>query len=86
MKVRNDIMSYESSKWYIKLWRNRWYLYAIFLHFKNFIDVQLWIDYLIQDHNISDDTKNLKTRWREIKNHIEISKMYKFSTKIERED
>jgi len=86
MKVRNDIMSYESSKWYIKLWRNRWYLYAIFLHFKNFIDVQLWIDYLIQDHNISDDTKNLTTRWREIKHHIEISKMYKFSTKIERED
>ena len=86
MKVRNDIMSYESSKWYIKLWRNRWYLYALFLQFKNFIDVQLWIDYLVMDHHIDNDTKILRKRWTEIKAHVEISKMYKFSTKLDRED
>ena len=86
MKAKNNIISYESSKWYVKLWRNRWYIYAIFLHTKNFIDVQLWIDYLIMDNNLSKDTKLLQKRWIDIKAHIEISKMYKFSTKIERDD
>lgn len=86
MKEKNNIISYESSKWYVKIWRNRWYLYAIYLQFKNFIDVQLWINYLISDRHWSNDTSVLFRKWREIRAHVEISKMYKFSTKIDRED
>jgi hypothetical protein len=94
MKVKNEIISYESSSKIVKLWRNRWYLYAIFLHIKNFINLQLWIDYLINsgisinvvNNGISNDSAKLRKKWREIKTLVEINKMYKFSTKIERDD
>lgn len=80
------MISYESCKWYVKIWRKRWYLYAIFLHIKNFINVELWIDYLLFQELSDDEKKKLKTSWKEIKRHIELSKMYKFSSRYERED
>ena len=84
----NNIISYESSKWYVKIWRCRWYLYAIFLHSINYIDVELWIDYIFKsfDNDLSIDEKKLKSSWKEIKRHVELSKMYKFSSRYERED
>ena len=80
------MISYESCKWYVKIWRKRWYLYAIFLHIKNFINVELWIDYLLFQELSDDEKKKLKTSWKEIKRHVELSKMYKFSSRYERED
>jgi hypothetical protein len=80
------MISYESCKWYVKLWRKRWYLYAIFLHIKNYINVELWIDYLLYQQLSDNEKKKLRISWREIKRHVELSKMYKFSSKYERED
>jgi len=88
MKLMNNIISYESSKWYIKFWRQRWYLYALLLHSKNFINVELWTDYILKsfDNDLATDNKKLRSSWREIKRHVELSKMYKFSSRYERED
>lgn len=86
MKGNKSIISYESSKWYVKLWRTRWYLYAFYLHLKNYINVQFWIDYLLNQQLDDDDNKKLDKSWLDIKAHVEISKMYKFSTKVERDD
>lgn len=80
------MISYEASKWYVKLWRQRWYLYAIFLHLKNFIDVDLWVDYILNEGLDDESGKNLRLKWRDIKHHVELSKMYKFSKKYERTD
>jgi len=41
------MISYEASKWYVKLWRQRWYLYLMILHIKSYIDPELWMDYLL---------------------------------------
>jgi hypothetical protein len=79
------MISYEASKWHIKLWRNRWYLYAIFLHLKNFINVELWIELILHEKIEYSDKKKLRMRWNEIIRHIELSKMYKFSTKNHRD-
>jgi len=80
------MISYESCKWYTKMWRQRWYIYAIFLHIKNYINVELWIDYILNQQLTDDDNKKLRTNWRDIKRHVELSKMYKFSSKLERDD
>ena len=84
------MISYESSSWYIKMWRQRWYLYAIFLHIKIYIDVELWIDYILNQIgvDVEDEKKDkkIKYNWSEIKRHVELSKMYKFSTKYNREN
>lgn len=87
-KKNKNILSYESCKWYIKIWRQRWYLYAILLHIKNLINVSLWIDLILNQQIDDDDRKKLRANWKDIRKHIELSKMYKFSTKIkhERED
>lgn len=82
------MISYEASKWYIKVWRTRWYVYAIFLHLISFIDVKLWLDIILYQQLDDDDNKKLRSNWKEIKHHVELSKMYKFSSKTnyERED
>ena len=90
MVQKNDIISYEASKWYIKMWRQRWYLYAIFLHIKLYLNVELLIDYLLNfiinvDYEEKEE-KKIKSSWKDIKRHIELSKMYKFSSKYEREE
>ena len=82
------MISFEASKWYVKVWRTRWYVYAIFLHLINFIDVKLWLDIILYQQLDNVDNKRLRTNWKEVKRHVELSKMYKFSskTKYERED
>ena len=47
MAMKKTDFSYEGSKWYVKLWRQRWYLYAITIHLKNYLNASLWIDYLL---------------------------------------
>ena len=81
------MISYESCNWYTRLWRKRWYLYAIFLHIKNYIDVELWIDLILNQigFDVEDEKKSKKIKY-EIKRHVELSKMYKFSTKYNREN
>ncbi len=79
------ITSYESCKWYVKIWRKRWYLYAIFLHIKNYLNPMIGFELLL-DGKLDDDTrKTMRLNWKDIKRHVELSKMYKFSTKYERE-
>ena len=84
------MISYESCNWYTRLWRKRWYLYAIFLYIKTFINidiiVDLVLDFLMEEDYSSKEKKKLKSSWKDIKKHIELSKMFKFSTKYERED
>ena len=42
---------------------------------------------LLLSGQLDDDTeKKMKLNWKDIKRHVELSKMYKFSTKYERED
>ena len=80
------MISYEGSPWYVKLWRKRWYIYAIFLHLKCYINVSIWIDYLLYKKLDNKDKKKLKANWKQIKYHVELNKMYKFSIKYEREE
>jgi hypothetical protein len=78
--------SYESSKWQIKLWRKRWYLYATFLYILNYIDVELWIDSLLGE-SMSDKKKlKLKQNWRDIKRHVELTKMCKYTSNYGKHD
>lgn len=83
---KKNIISYESSKWHVKMWRQRWYLYAIFLHIKNYLDPMVGIELLLSGQLDDDTEKKMKLNWKDIKRHVELSKMYKFSTKYERED
>ena len=75
------MISYESSKWYVKLWRQRWYIYAIFLHIKNFINIYIFIDLLLEKKISGDEKDNLRSEWKDIIKHVELSKMNKFSQK-----
>lgn len=73
------MISYESSKWYIKIWRRRWYTYAIFLHIKNYLNIDLILDYIIDDELDEKDRDKLRQTWKDIKKHVELTKMYKYS-------
>ena len=80
------MISYEGSKWYVKLWRKRWYLYAIFLHILQYFNVEVWLELLLNQQLEDSDKKKIKSEWKEMKRHVELSKMYKFSAKYERDD
>jgi hypothetical protein len=70
--------SYEASKWYIKMWRKRWYLYGIFLYIKSLMKIDIFLDYVIDE--IEDkDKDNMRSNWKYIKKHIELNKMHKYS-------
>ncbi len=74
------MISYESSKWYIKIYRKRWYFFAIFLYLKCYLNVDIWFNYLL-DKKFDDKTKKiLKIKWIEIKRHVELTKMSKYSS------
>ena len=85
VRKKKTIISYEYSKWYVKIWRQRWYLYAIFLHIKNYLNPIVGIELLLGGELEDDTEKKMKTNWKDIKRHVELSKMYKFSTKTEYE-
>ncbi len=72
------MISYESSKWYIKILRKRWYFYVPFLFLKINLLQEDTIDMLIYGIG-SSDRKKLINSWFEIKKHIELSKMHKYS-------
>ena len=70
--------SYEASKWYIKMWRKRWYLYGIFLYIKTLMKIDIVLDYVIDE--IEDKDKDtMRSNWKYIKKHIELNKMHKYS-------
>lgn len=71
--------SYESSKWHIKLWRGRWYIYAIFLFFKTLLNVELFLDFILSNEIEEEEKKSITSNWKEIKKHVELSKMCKYS-------
>lgn len=75
------MISYESSKWYVKIWRQRWYIYAIFLHIKNLINIYILIDLLLEKKISGDEKDKLRSEWKYIIKHVELSKMNKFSQK-----
>lgn len=79
------MISYESSKWYVKLWRMRWYLYATLLYLTYYIDIEIWIDYFLGEKIEKKKKKELRSTWKDIIRHVELSKMYKFSTKSSNE-
>ena len=78
------MISYESSKWYVKVWRQRWYLYAIFLYIVKYLNIEIFVDiildFLTEEDYSEKEKKKLKSNWNDIKKHIELSKMFKFST------
>ena len=86
MVQTKNIISYEASKWYIKIWRQRWYLYAIFLYIKSYINPAIGLEFLLQGGLDNDSEKKMKTNWKDIKKHVELSKMIKFTGRYERED
>ena len=63
------------------MWRKRWYLYAIFLHIKDYLKINLFLNYIIDDQISYDDYKKLRQSWKDIKRHVELTKMYKYSLK-----
>jgi hypothetical protein len=79
------MISYEASKWYVKLWRQRWYLYAIFLHvFRNYLKLPVIIDFLLDvviNEDQHDENEKMRIKWRYIKRHVELTKMYKYTSK-----
>jgi len=75
------MISYESSKWYVKLWRQRWYIYATFLHVRDFINIDIGLEYLMFSELDKKTKSKIRKNWRDIKKHVELSKMYKFSAK-----
>jgi hypothetical protein len=44
------------------------------------------IEFLLDGKLDNDTIKTMKLDWKDIKRHVELSKMYKFSTKYDRED
>ena len=86
MAQTKNIISYESSKWIIKLWRQRWYLYAIFLYIKCYLNPIILLEFLLENRLSNNSEKKMRINWKDIKHHIELSKMYKFSSRYERQD
>jgi len=78
--VKNDL-SYESSKWYVKAWRTRWYLYAVILHIKEYINLEILIGLLMNNEIEDSEKEKLKKSWKDIKRHVELSKLHKYSSK-----
>lgn len=79
------MISYEASKWYVKLWRHRWYIYAIYLHFvRNYLKLSMLVDFVVDTIVNGDDLiekEKLRENWKDIKKSVELSKMHKFSSK-----
>ena len=62
------MISYESSKWYVKAWRSRWYLYAVLLYLKEFLKIELIIDFILSGLLLGDDTEENRTfyHWKRL--------------------
>jgi hypothetical protein len=73
------MISYESSKWYIKMWRKRWYLYAIFLHIKVYMNIDIILNFVIDDYVDYEKNKKIRQNWKDIRKHVELTKMSKYT-------
>ena len=73
------MISYKSSNKIIRIWRGRWYLYAIFLYLKNSINIDIITDYLVDDELEDNDREKLRQDWKDIKKHVELTRMNKYS-------
>jgi membrane-anchored glycerophosphoryl diester phosphodiesterase (GDPDase) len=73
------MISYEASKWYIKIWRQRWYICAFFLHIFNNIKLIFILDYIIDEEIDEKEGEKLREKWKDIKKHVELTKMNKYS-------
>jgi len=71
--------SYESSKYYIKLWRKRWYLYIPVLFIQRNLFKEKTIDMILDGGIGRTDRKNLINSWFDIKKHIDLTKLQKYS-------
>lgn len=48
---------------------------------------EIWLNYLLINDNLDDDEReNFRKKWRDTKTCIELTKMYKFSAKFDRDD
>jgi len=74
------MISYESCKWYVKMWRKRWYIYAFFLHIKNLLTINIIIELLLNKELENEENAELRTEWRYIVRHVELNKMCKLTT------
>ena len=63
------------------MWRKRWYIYAIYLHLKNLLAIEIIIDLLFNNKLQNNDKKKLRKMWRYIIRHVELNKMCKLTTK-----
>jgi len=72
------MVSYESSKWYVKLFRKRWYLYIPFLFIKRNLFKHRTVDVIIEGIG-KEERKTLINSWFNIKKHIELTKLHKYS-------
>ena len=72
--------SYESCNWFVKMWRNRWYIYAIFLHLKDLLSINLLLDLLLDNKLDKKEKRKLENNWRYYIRHVELNKMCKLTT------
>lgn len=93
VRKKIDFISYESSKWYIKVWRWRWYIYMYLLYAKCYAKPELWIDYILdifklsqfEDDMFDEEREILQQKLKHIKRYVELYKMHKLSPQ-KRED
>jgi hypothetical protein len=69
---------YESSKWYVRIWRKRWYFIIPCIFIKRNIWHPRTLNMIIEQPN-KHDRKILINSWFEIKKHIELTKLQRFS-------
>lgn len=73
------MLSYESSKWYVKIWRKRWYFIIPFLFIKiNFIRID-YFDWLVEGELSGESEDKLWNSLGDIKRHIDLTKLKKYS-------
>lgn len=88
MKIKRSLKnrkSFESSNWYIKIIRARWYIYALILYIKELLKVELWIEYILEGNLDKKQREKLRQDWKSIKRHVELTKMLKYKSKYGQE-
>lgn len=71
--------SYESCKWYEKIWRKRWYFLIPFLYLKVNIFKISYVDWIIEGEPTGEDDDRLWNTFWDIKRHLDLTKLHKYS-------
>lgn len=71
--------SYESSKWYVKIWRKRWYFIIPFLFIRENILKIDWLYYFLDAGFSKKERVSLYKSWFDIKRHVDLTKLKKYS-------